>query len=154
MALMKEAIDLHDLGSGTVLDIGSLNVNGTYRELISGTYIGVDIVPGPNVDILIDSAEWFELQNVDAIISGQTLEHCADIPKLLQSLYDVLKSEGLICIIVPSAGPPHVHPIWVGNFSKERLTKLVEDAHFEVIEYIETAIEPWCLSRCLAKRRN
>ena len=38
-----------------VLDVGSLDVNGTYRPLIEGrgwSYCGLDIRRGPNVDVV------------------------------------------------------------------------------------------------------
>ena len=89
----------HDQEGKTVIDIGSLDINGTYRDLFPrSTYIGVDKVKGPNVDVIMDSKEWEELSNVDIVISGQTLEHVADIPKLMTSIFNVLKTDGLLII--------------------------------------------------------
>ena len=40
----------------TVLDIGSYDINGSYRKLFAQTkvkYIGLDIEKGPNVDLVV-----------------------------------------------------------------------------------------------------
>jgi len=153
MDIMKEAVEKYGMNTGTVIDIGSYDVNGTYRELFTeGKYIGVDIQSGPNVDMFIESNEWDKLKNVDAVISGQTLEHVTDIPRLMNSIYDVLKPQGLLCIIVPSAGPPHDYPTWVGNFSEERLSKIITESGFEILETTMSDVEPWHLLCCVAKK--
>jgi len=155
MNLMREIVEKYKIGGATVVDVGSYDVNGTYKELFSGgKYIGVDIFPGPNVDVLMDSDEWNEIKNVDAVISGSTLEHVADIPKLMKSIYDVLKPGGLLCIIVPSQGPPHDYPIWVGNISEEQMTKIMVDSGFEVLESIVNDEEPWHLVRCVGRKKG
>jgi len=152
MTIMEEFINNYGVKNATVVDIGSYDVNGRYRELFTGKYIGVDIIPGPNVDIIMDSEEWNKLKNIDVVISGQTIEHVADIPKLMNSIYQVLKPGGILCIIAPSEGPRHDYPIWVGNFSKERMTEVVEDARFEVISCTISPVLPFNDNCCIAKK--
>jgi SAM-dependent methyltransferase len=154
MVLMKDFIEKYNI-KGTVLDIGSLDINGTYRELVPGLgYIGVDLVPGKNVDMIMDSEQWLNLKDVDAVISGQTLEHVADIPKLMKSIFDVLKDDGLLCIIVPSQGMKHNYPDWYGNFTAERLSSVVSESGFEVLECTVSDVEPWHDIRCIAWKKN
>lgn len=151
MALMRNFVEKYGIKTETVVDIGSYDVNGNYRGLFpEAIYLGVDIVPGPNVDIIMDSKEWNELKDIDVVISGQTLEHVADIPKLMDSIFKVLKPGGLLCIIAPSEGPPHNHPVWVGNFSIERMTKAVEAAGFEITSCIISPVLPFNDNRCIA----
>jgi SAM-dependent methyltransferase len=150
--LMQEVIKEYDFGEGTVVDIGSYDINGTYRDLISGKYIGVDIVPGPNVDILMDSPEWNDLKDVDAVISGQTIEHVADIPKLMEAIFKVLKPGGILCIIAPSAGDAHNYPIWVGHFPEDKMREVITDGGFEVLSCTVSDVDPWRLTRCVAKK--
>lgn len=46
----------HQLAGGNVLEVGSLNVNGTVRGLFAGgSYLGVDIVDGPGVDRVVNA---------------------------------------------------------------------------------------------------
>lgn len=63
-----------------ILDIGSYDVNGSYRPLFERTnwdYQGVDVTPGPNVDIVLSSPYYWNLEtgSADVIISGQAFEH-------------------------------------------------------------------------------
>lgn len=150
MLKMAEFAIEHDCKGKTVVDIGSLNVNGTYRVLFpKSIYIGVDIIKGRNVDVIMDSKEWDKLKEVDIVISGQTLEHVEDIPKLMKSIFDLLKSDGIVCIIAPSDGPPH-EPPWFGNISKERMIKVVSDAGFKVLSCTIHPVGPWKDNCCIA----
>ena len=64
-----------------VLDIGSCDINGSYRPLFQRPnwhYQGVDLSPGPNVDIaLANPHRWQGIKtcSVDVVISGQAFEH-------------------------------------------------------------------------------
>ena len=150
MVKMGEFVAEHDLKGKTVVDIGSRDINGTYRELFpESNYFGVDIVEGPNVDIIMDSKEWNELKNVDVVISGQTLEHVINVTKLMKSIWNVLKPGGIICIIAPSAGPMH-EPPWTGNFSEARMRDVVSKAGFEVLSCTIHPVGPWHDNCCIA----
>lgn len=45
-----------------IVDVGSLDVNGCYRELFSAPnweYVGIDVTPGPNVDVVVpEEGSW------------------------------------------------------------------------------------------------
>lgn len=151
MKRMAEFAREYDQEGKTVIDIGSLDINGTYRDLFSkSTYIGVDIVEGANVDMIMDSEEWDNLKDIDIVISGQTLEHVEDVPKLMKSIFNVLKSDGIICMIAPSAGLPHEQG-WFGNFSEERMTKVVSDAGFHILSCIVNN-HGWYDTCCIATK--
>lgn len=152
METMKQFVEEYDLEEAKVVDIGSLDINGSYRDLFTGEYIGVDLAPGKNVDVIMDSPEWEALKDVDAVISGQTLEHVADGPKLMKSMFDVLKPGGMLCVIAPSSGPPHEHPIWVGVFGIPRMTDLVIGAGFEVIRCDINPEGEWHDCCCVARK--
>jgi len=101
---------------GTVLDIGALDVNGTYRPLIERRgwrYVGIDQCPGPNVDLVDDG---YVLGSVadetgDLIVSGQALEHM-EFPLLAaMAMKRVLRPGGWLVLIAPNAWPEHRHPI-------------------------------------------
>lgn len=47
---VAEQVGLHQLGCRSTLEVGSLNVNGTVRDLFTGVYLGVDMRDGPGVD--------------------------------------------------------------------------------------------------------
>ena len=76
---MSEFVDKYLSGKKklNVLDIGSMNVNGTYKPLFKDhQYIGADIDIGDNVDLIMHDIR----PNVwDVVISGQCAEHVKDI---------------------------------------------------------------------------
>ncbi len=147
---MAEFKVFHEIDGKTVVDIGSRDINGTYKTLFpDAEYIGVDIVPGENVDVIMGSKEWDELEDIDIVISGQTLEHVEDRPKFMADIYDILKPGGLICIIAPSAGPSH-EPPWYGNVSEEDMIDLVSEAGFSIQSCTINPIEPWKDCYCIA----
>ena len=100
-----------------ILDVGSYDVNGSYKNLfIKNTwmYRGLDVIKGPNVDIIaLDMYNWNILNNsFDVVISGQAFEHIEYPWKVLEEIVRITKLGGLICIIVPSAGKDeHRYPI-------------------------------------------
>jgi SAM-dependent methyltransferase len=134
MITMRKFVEDHGLAEGKVIvDVGSLDMNGTYRGLFNGsTYIGADIMGGPNVSVLVGSMGWDALKDVDAVISGQTFEHVEDVPMLLKQIHGILKDGGLLCVIAPSSGPIHSPP-WYRIYSKESMTEVIEAAGFAVM---------------------
>ena len=86
-----------------VLDVGSMNINGTFRPLIEGQgwqYTGLDVAPGPNVDIVADNPYHFPFEDgtFDVVISGSTMEHVQAIWRWLPELVRVLKPGGFLAI--------------------------------------------------------
>jgi hypothetical protein len=94
-----------------VVDIGAMNVNGSYRQLFEPhiDYIGVDLEAGPGVDVVLDDPYQlpFEDGSVNMVISGQMLEHCAFFWKTFEEISRVLAPGGVCIMIAPSAGPAH-----------------------------------------------
>lgn len=88
-----------------VLDVGSQNINGSYRpmfEALECSYVGTDIVDGPNVDVIspLDRLP-FESNLFDVVVSGQCLEHAERPWVLAKEMGRVLKPGGLVCWIAP-----------------------------------------------------
>jgi len=96
-----------------ILDVGSMNRNGSYRPLFAHpgwTVTGMDIEPGPEVDVVVaDPYHWaaFADGSFDVVISGSTLEHIEYPWLTMQEVARVLRPGGLTCHIAPSAGPEH-----------------------------------------------
>ena len=102
----------------TILDIGSQVMPhqvhfGSHRDLFQGTYIGVDISAGINVDVVLYDPYIFppEDESVDVVISSQTFEHIEFPWKTMEEINRVLKPGGLVCIIAPSKAPIHKYPL-------------------------------------------
>ena len=64
----------------SVCELGSRDVNGTVRGLFLGWhYVGVDVRPGPGVDVVADAADWDGGgQRFDAVVCCEVFEHCPD----------------------------------------------------------------------------
>ncbi len=95
-----------------ILDVGSYDVNGTYRPLFehpNWRYEGADLQPGPNVDLVIaDPYAWpLPDDSFDVIISGQVFEHIEFFWLTWKEMARLIRPGGFIFLIVPSRGPEH-----------------------------------------------
>lgn len=66
--------------SQRVVDIGSYDINGSYRQYFDDPawqYTGADLEAGPSVDVVLESSYIlsFKSSSVDVLVSGQTIEH-------------------------------------------------------------------------------
>lgn len=60
----------------STLEVGSLDVNGSVRDLFDGPYVGVDARPGPGVDAVMDGHGLsFTAESFDVVVSTEMLEH-------------------------------------------------------------------------------
>lgn len=91
-----------------VLDVGSLDINGTNRILFRKCkYIGIDVIPGKNVDVVSIAHEYQPDTLFDVVLSTNTLEHDIHYKKTLKKMVEVLKPGGLMFISAPYKW--HVH---------------------------------------------
>lgn len=102
------------LSQPRILEVGSLDVNGSYREIFSQTpceYVGVDVIDGPGVDLVVQPWRWsvFDDSDFDVVISGQCLEHDKKFWLTLGEIGRVLSPGGVVCVIAPSLTKYH-HP--------------------------------------------
>ena len=87
-----------------ILDLGSLDVNGSYREHFAvgpWTYRGLDAAAGKNVDIVLrDPYDWRKIRSdsADVVISGQAFEHVEFFWLTMLEIARVLKPEGLVAV--------------------------------------------------------
>lgn len=99
-----------------VLDVGSYDVNGTYRPLVEGhgwEYTGLDLVPGPNVDIVSVQPYTFPVPDdqYHVVLSGSTMEHVQAIWRWVPELVRVLRPGGLLAIVTHWQFPEHRYPV-------------------------------------------
>lgn len=122
-----------------IIDLGSQDVNGSYKSLFSNkkwTYTGVDMSPGKNVDIVLnDVYNWQELRSnsFDVFISGQTFEHIEFFWLVMLEIRRILKEGGLCCIIAPSTGPEHKYPVDCWRFYADGFRALAKYAQLEIL---------------------
>ena len=130
-----------------ILDLGSLDVNGSYREYFDvspWTYRGLDATSGKNVDILLKNPyKWTEIRSrsADVLISGQAFEHIEFFWITMLEIERVLKPGGLCCIIAPSGGFEHRYPVDCWRFYPDGFAALTRFARLDVLE-VSTQWQP------------
>jgi len=107
----------------SIADIGSLDVNGSYRpffEKTGWTYTGIDLALGRNVDIVVPELNWNLCSPVDTgskplqfdvVISGQCLEHVRKPWLWIKDVAAILKPNGLLFLTAPNTWGFHEYPI-------------------------------------------
>lgn len=114
-----------------ILEVGSRNVNGTVRDVLShcaSEYIGVDLFNGPGVDIVCNVAaltDTFATQSFDLVVSTEMLEHCLNWQDALCQMASVLRQDGLMLITTRSPGfELHDYPADYWRFSYADFEKI------------------------------
>lgn len=128
--LAREFLDVLP-GERKVLDVGSLDVNGTYRGLFSEwkTYVGLDLEAGPGVDVVAPSLPWsLNACPFDAVISGQCLEHCERPWLLVAEMARHVRPGGRLIVIAPFIIHEHRYPIDAWRFLPDGMRILAGDA--------------------------
>lgn len=92
-----------------VVDIGSLDINGSNKYLFSNcVYTGVDVIKGKNVDIVMKGHEYLHYMKdtipIDVVISTEALEHDKSYELSLHWMYHALKPGGLLLITCAGDG--------------------------------------------------
>lgn len=123
----------------SVVDIGSYDVNGTYRPLFdrpAWSYTGVDLEAGPGVDIVLKSPYRLPIgsASVDLVISGQAFEHVEQFWLSWLEMLRVLKPGGRIFLIAPSRGPEHRYPVDCWRFYPDGYRALARFGRCELVD--------------------
>ncbi len=122
-----------------VLDLGSMDINGSYRPLFDDPawrYRGVDLAPGKNVDIVLaDPYRWREIPaaSQDVVVSGQAFEHMPFFWAGMLQIERALRPGGLACIIAPSRGYEHRYPVDCWRFYRDGFAALADYAGMELL---------------------
>lgn len=122
-----------------IVDIGSYDVNGSYRPLFASPrwhYRGIDLSPGPNVDIVLESPYRLPLadESCDVVVSGQVFEHVEFFWLAWQEMLRVLKPGGVILLIAPSRGYEHRYPVDCWRFYPDSFRALARYGACDLLE--------------------
>lgn len=99
-------------GKGVLaLDVGSQDINGNNRYLFTDAqYVGLDIGPGPNVDMVdhvADFSQKFLTPVYDTVISTNAFEHDSRFAESIRAVVDsLLKPGGLFAFVCAAEGTP------------------------------------------------
>lgn len=91
----------------SVLDVGSLDINGNNRYLFENCSVcGIDVGEGANVDYVTKTHEFSPLDNYDVIISTECFEHDMYYVLSLNKIVSLLRSGGLFIFTCATEGRP------------------------------------------------
>lgn len=122
-----------------ILDIGSYDVNGSYKQFFDQPgwhYTGVDLAPGPNVDLVLSSPYRFPVKShsVDVIVSGQAFEHIEYFWLSWLEMARMVRPGGLVFLLAPSRGYEHRHPQDCWRFYPDSYRALARYVDMELLE--------------------
>lgn len=94
---------------GLIVEIGALNINGSIRELFANCeYVGVDVVPGPGVDVVADGAEYVPPVAPGVVLCCEVLEHTPRAKDICANAYRMLQPGGIAIFTMAGEGrAPH-----------------------------------------------
>jgi SAM-dependent methyltransferase len=144
MDWVKRQVETYDLANTSVLDVGSLDVNGNPRHLFTGAYLGVDMRPGSAVDKVLnahDLASGLGAHQFDTVLCLEMLEHDTAPWISMDEMRFVIKHGGYL--IATTRGydedgyfPVHGYPDDHWRFSVSGFTELLCHSHWDPIEVI------------------
>ncbi len=147
----------------TIVDIGSYDVNGTYKKIVSPAwkYVGLDRIAGPNVDkvMVSDYVLPFPPNSADVVISGSCFHYVKNPFKLMREIKLALKPGGMVFICAAhteSEGlislPEDLCPnedigfdCW--RFLKDGMAALLDDANLTIIQTYYHGSNCWGIGR-------
>ena len=101
-------------GFHDILDVGSLDVNGTLRDFCprGARYLGIDLEAGPGVDLVLEDPYTYPFTDdaFDMIVSTSCFEHDPMFWLTFLEMSRVLRDGGVLYINAPSTGQYHTHP--------------------------------------------
>ena len=131
MQEMKRIVSGLGLGCANVLDVGSYDVNGSYRGMIESRgwkYTGLDVSSGPNVDLVSEDKYSFPIGDgeYDLVITGSTMEHVEAIWLWIPELVRVLSTGGHLVILTHTSWEYHPYPVDCWRIMPDGMMYLLE----------------------------
>lgn len=104
----------HGAGVRRVLDIGSIDLNGSLRDVCPSdiAYVGIDMAQGKGVDMVLDDPYQFPFANdvFDMVVSTSCFEHDPMFWLTFLETLRVVRDDGIVYINAPANGHYHTHP--------------------------------------------
>ena len=114
--------------SGSMLEVGSRNINGTLRDVLPIT-LGIDMVEGKDVDEVLKAEDLPSLNmTFDHVVSADMLEHAEDWKGALTGMWSVLKPGGYFMLTACNRHKGrHAYPHDYWRFSPEIYAAVFQD---------------------------
>lgn len=143
LAFGRRVLTPDRIAGARVLEVGARDVNGSFRPIAEALgpalYVGVDIAPGPGVDLICDAVELaarFGAASFDVVITTEMLEHVADWQAVAWNLVAVLRPGGWLILTTRAPGfARHDWPEDHWRYTAEDLRAIFGD--LEIVECTE-----------------
>ena len=98
----------HFFKNKKVLEIGSMDINGTVRVFFEDCeYIGIDVGPGKGVDLICNGDSFGDAAgSYDVVISTEVFEHAERWDLIFLNMLRLCKRDGMIIFTCASLGRP------------------------------------------------
>lgn len=132
--------------SGKVLEIGSLDINGSVREFFSDAkeYTGIDMMAGEGVDKVLEAKDILKVWKkgtFDTILCLEMLEHDNAFWITIDNITKVLKKGGLLIVSTPTFGfPLHRYPKDYFRFGEDAYKEIIFKG-FKILNLLEVSDE-------------
>jgi len=159
LATHKETANPKSSGNH-VLEIGSLDINGSVRSLFDelvrdgGSYLGIDVQEGPGVDLVADASVYSSDKKYDTVVCAEVFEHTPLWPKIVKNAHSLLVPGGMFVATMAGEGrPPHSaideNPIRDWEYYKNVTSTMLEAelkifSHYEV-NVLKTDTRCWAI---------
>ena len=139
---IRAEIETVSLAGMRVLEVGAYDVNGSIGDLVrkggAATYVGVDIVPGPGVDVVCDVqdlATHFGKDSFDVVVTTEMMEHVPDWRGAMANMKAVLRPGGTLLLTTRSRGCAfHGYPGDYWRYEPEDMREIFGDMQIEALE--------------------
>jgi SAM-dependent methyltransferase len=142
MNFVSKVVREPDVKGKRVLEVGSVNVNGSVRPVICrfgpSEYIGVDIVKGEGVDKVCsaeDLLKCFPRGSFGLVVSTEVLEHVRDWRRVITNIKSLLAEDGVLVLTTRSYGfGYHGYPYDFWRFEEQDMRELFGDMRITDLE--------------------
>jgi SAM-dependent methyltransferase len=142
IAFGERALSAALVNGSDVLEVGSLDVNGSLRPWVESLrparYIGVDLVEGPGVDQVVDVGRLvhhFGCESFDIVVTTEMLEHVRDWRTAVRNLKGVLRPGGHLLLTTRSPGfPYHAWPYDFWRYEPADIRQIFDDLELLAVE--------------------
>jgi|SRR6185369_6655518 len=132
---VRSSLTAPDVAGKSVLEVGSYDVNGSARSILQplgpSQYVGVDIAPGPGVDVVCNAENLiakFGRTSFDVVVSTEMLEHVYDWRLVVSTLKNILKPGGLLVITTRRIGFDfHGYPHDYWRYERDDFERIFSD---------------------------
>ena len=89
-----------------VLEVGSLNINGTVRQFFTSPslYVGIDVGEGPGVDVVCEGQNYDTSERFDCVISCECMEHNPEWKDTFANMIRLCRPGGIVIMTCATTG--------------------------------------------------